>query len=133
MVASNVSNRYMEDSILTAKPEQLTLMLYNGCIKNMNIGRKAIEEKDHEQASMHLVKAQKIVSELRATLDFSYSISNQLYALYTYVLENLIASNVKKDTEALTTAQGIITELRDAWYQAMKLKEQQSAEATVAV
>ena len=44
MLASNYQ-KYQQNSVLTASPQELTLMLYNGGIKFCNVGIKAIEEK----------------------------------------------------------------------------------------
>ena len=64
----NAAEAYRRQQIMTATPEALTLMLYNGCLKFINEGTEALERKDYEQANISLQKAQNIISEFRITL-----------------------------------------------------------------
>lgn len=119
-MVNNAAEAYKRQQIMTATPEALTLMLYNGCLKFMDEGRKGIEEKDWEAANVSLQKAQAILSEFRVTLNMEYEISKQLLPLYTYCYDRLVYGNLKSDVAAVDEAKEIITELRDAWVQAMK-------------
>jgi flagellar protein FliS len=123
MAMNNIQNKYLEDSVMTATPQQLTLMLYNGCIKNMNVAKQAMQAKEIEKTNEGLVKAQRIILELRTTLDESYPISKQLSALYTYIWDRLVEANIKKECEQLDIAMDMVTELRDTWFEAMKLSK----------
>lgn len=116
---------YKRQQIMTATPEALTLMLYNGCLRFMTEGREAIEKKDYEQANTSLQKAQNIISEFRITLKMEYDIAKQLLPLYNYVYDRLVEANLKSDVTKIDEAKGIITELRDAWAQAMKKARQE--------
>ena len=49
-----------------------------------------------------------------------YEIAHQLLPLYNYVYDRLVEANMKSDLAQLDEAKNIITELRDAWAQAMK-------------
>lgn len=120
---------YKRQQVLTATPEALTLMLYNGCLRFMKEGAEAIEKKDYEQANISLQKAQNIIAEFRITLNMDYEISHQLLPLYNYVYDRLVEGNVKADTKMIAEAQGIITELRDAWALAMKKARQEKGAA----
>lgn len=120
---------YKRQQVLTATPEALTLMLYNGCLRFMKEGRDAIEKKEYEQANTSLQKAQNIIAEFRVTLNMDYEISHQLMPLYNYVYDRLVEGNVKADVNMISEAQGIITELRDAWAQAMKKARQEKGAA----
>lgn len=120
MALNNAVYQYQQNSIMTATPEELTLMLYNGCIKAIRFSKVAIEDKDFEKTNVYICKAEAIIRELRATLDMKYDISKNLYDLYTYFLDRLIESNVKKDTGILNEIEGFVVQLRDAWTQAMK-------------
>ena len=116
---------YKRQQVMTATPEALTLMLYNGCLRFMTEGREAIEKKDYEQANTSLQKAQNIISEFRITLKMEYDIAKQLLPLYNYVYDRLVEANLKSDVTRIDEAKGIITELRDAWAQAMKKARQE--------
>ena len=110
---------------MTATPEALTLMLYNGCLKFIDEGIQSVKDKKWEDANTSLQKAQNIISEFRITLDMDYDISKQLMPLYNYTYDRLVEGNIKSDVAMLEEAKGIIKELRDAWAQAMKKARQE--------
>ena len=116
----NAAEEYRRQQVLNAPPEQLTLMLYNGCLKFIDEGITGVNEKKHEDANTSIQKAQRIISEFRVTLNMDYEISHQLLPLYNYVYDRLVEGNIKSDTSKLIEAKEIITELRDAWVEAMK-------------
>ena len=116
----NAAEAYRRNQVLNAPPEQLTLMLYNGCLKFIDEGITAVEEKNFENANITLQKAQRIISEFRMTLNMDYEISHQLLPLYDYVYNKLVEGNMKSEVDPLNEAKTIIKELRDAWVEAMK-------------
>lgn len=120
MTYNNMYQQYQQNSIMTASPEELTLMLYNGAIKFINLGKLHIENKEIEKANNAIKRAQDIIMELNNTLDMNYEISNNLRSLYTFILEKLIDANIKKDVKFLDEALPLIEEIRDTWKEAMK-------------
>lgn len=116
----NAAEAYKRQQVLTATPEQLTLMLYNGCLKFIGEGIESVNGKKYEDANTSLQKAQRIISEFRLTLNMDYEISHQLFPLYNYVYDRLVEGNMRSDVAPLEEAKEIITELRDAWVGAMK-------------
>ncbi len=69
MAMQNPYAQYNRSKILTASPAELTLMLYEGSIKFCNIAIMAIEHNEIEKAHTNIIRVQKIIDELRATLD----------------------------------------------------------------
>jgi flagellar protein FliS len=116
----NAAEAYRNQQIMNAPPEQLTLMLYNGCLRFIEDGIIAVNEKKFEEANTSLQKAQRIISEFRLTLNMEYEIAQQLLPLYDYVYNRLVEGNIRSDTKPLEEARGIMTELRDAWVGAMR-------------
>lgn len=121
MNAASTANAYKTQQVMTASPEELTLMLYNGAIRFVGESIQAIENKDIEKAHKANLRAQDIVREFMATLDMQYDISHALMALYDYIEYRLIQGNSKKEVEPLVEAKGMLTELRDTWVQALRL------------
>ena len=119
-MVNNAAEAYKRQQIMTATPEALTLMLYNGCLKFIDAGLQGVKAEQWEAANNSLQKAQSIISEFRITLDMDYEISHQLMPLYNYTYDRLVEGNIKSDVAMLEEAKGIIKELRDAWAQAMK-------------
>ena len=119
-MVNSAAEAYKKQQIMTATPEALTLMLYNGCLKFIKEGADALTEKNYEAANTSLQKAQNIISEFRVTLNMDYEISHQLLPLYNYAYDRLVEGNLDDNFDAIKEATDIITELRDAWAQAMK-------------
>ena len=116
----NAAEAYRQQRILNAPPEHLTLMLYNGCLKFIDDGIESLGKQDYESANNLFQRAQRIISEFRLTLNFDYEITHQLLPLYNYIYDRLVEGNIKSDLAQINEAKGMITELRDAWVQAMK-------------
>ena len=121
MALNNPYNQYKENSVLTASPQELTLMLYNGALKFMHQGKLSIEQRNIQGANEALKRAQDIIDELNITLDMNFELSKNLRALYIFVNERLFEANIKKDIKYIDEAYNMVTELRDTWKQAMKL------------
>jgi len=89
--------RYQEEVIMTKPPEELTLMLYDGCIRFIKAAMQAIDEKKLDKANENIIKAENIITELMSTLDMQYEISKNLMSLYDFIYRWLIQANLKKD------------------------------------
>ncbi len=124
-MVNNAAEAYKRQQIMTATPEALTLMLYNGCLKFIDEGIQSVKDQKWEDANTSLQKAENIISEFRITLDMDYDISKQLMPLYNYTYDRLVEGNMKSDVTMLEEARSIIKELRDAWAQAMKKARQE--------
>ena len=113
--------KYKENSVNTATKEELTLMLYDGCIKFMNLAKIGIEEKNIEKANDNLLKAQAIITELDITLNMDIEISKNMHSLYDFALSRLVDANLKKDASLIDDAKSVIVDVRDAWKEAMNI------------
>ncbi|MCX7748489.1 MAG: flagellar export chaperone FliS [Clostridia bacterium] len=129
MTLNNAYNQYKENSVYTASPEELTLMLYNGLIKFLMQAQLAIDEKDIQKANTSIIRSQDIIFEFQSTLDMTYEISHNLALMYEYMNRRLIQANIKKDKEIVEEVLGYARELRDTWQQAMKIAKQQQGGA----
>ncbi len=113
-------DHYRENRVITAQPEELTLMLYNGLVKFIMKSQYDILKKDMEGAHNNIVKSQNIILEFIATLDQQYEVSKGLLSLYDYMNRRLIEANTQKNPEILSEVLELAKELRDTWEQAMK-------------
>ncbi len=96
-------------------------MLYEGAIKFCNIAVKAIEDKDIEKAHANIVKAEKIIEEFQATLNFKYEVAKDFNNVYIYISERLVQANMKKDKEILEEVLTHLRTMRDTWKEVMRL------------
>lgn len=108
--------RYKQNSVETATPGKLILMLYDAAIRSLHQARAGVEEKDIEKANKNLLKVQDILTELMASLDFEQGeVAGSLYRLYEYMNHRLIQANLKKDTGMILEVENMLAELRKAW------------------
>ena len=119
ILISNPYQKYKENSINTASKEEITLMLYDGCIKFMNLAQIGIQEKNTQKANENLIKAQNIITELDSTLNMDVEISKNFHMLYDFALSRLIDANIQKKEEFVDDAKMVIVDLRDGWKEAM--------------
>lgn len=126
MIKNNAHQQYQTNMVKTASPQELTLMLYSGLVKFLNITIQGLEEGSIEKASNNNFRAQDIIQEFMSTLDMSYEVSKGLMALYDYMNTRLIEANIKKEKAIVEEVLMLAEQLRDTWAQAMKLAKQQS-------
>lgn len=119
-MAYNALNQYKQNTVFTATPEELTLMLYDGAIKFINIAKLNIEKGDVVKAHEAIIRAEDIVIELNASLNMDYEVSKNLRSIYDFVMEKLVDGNIKKDVKPLDEALELLTDLRDTWKEAIK-------------
>lgn len=118
-------NAYKQNSVTTASPGELTLMLYNGCLKFLTRAKKAIEEKNIEEKNTNIQKAQAIISELMSTLNADLDVSKQMIPLYEYINRRLMEGNITNDLAIIEEVEGLVTEFRDTWKEVIKITRQQ--------
>ena len=117
---SNPYQQYQQNQVDTATPDRLLLMMYNGALKFIKTAREGIVEKDIEKANNHIIKVQDIVYELMSSLDLETGeLAQNLLALYYYINNRLMEANINKDEEILKEVESLLTDMRDAWKEAI--------------
>jgi flagellar protein FliS len=113
----NASQAYAQDSILTAAPEKLVVMLYDGLARFLARGAAAIRAEDIAAAGTALNRAGAILDELLATLDPAAGgeIAERLAEIYLFCKRELLAAQLKRDPARIERAAKLLAELRDAW------------------
>lgn len=117
---------YQAQSILTASPGQLILLMYDGALRFMAQARAAFDQPEEtprriEHINTALLRAQAIIGELRANLDFKSGgeIAVNLDRLYDYHLRRLYECNIRKSEIPLIEVEGLVRELRNGWAEMM--------------
>ncbi|MEZ0493711.1 flagellar export chaperone FliS [Kineococcus sp. TBRC 1896] len=120
MTYGRQANRYLGDSLATASPTALLVMLYDRLLLDLRRAEQAQREQDRETAHVNLVHAQAIVQELQASLKVdAWEGGTGLMALYTWVLSELTAANVDCDAERTARCRVETVEpLAEAWREA---------------
>ena len=113
--------QYNNSKIMTASPAELTLMLYEGAIKFCNISMLGIEQNDINKGHTNIVKAERIIEEFLATLNYKYPVAKDFENVYNYIYDRLVEANLKKDKEILEEVLKHLREMRDTWKEVMRL------------
>ena len=124
MAIQNPYQAYQSNTVNTASPGELTLMLYNGCLKFIKAARVAIEAKKIQARHENLLKAQNIINELRVTLNMDVAISKEMMTMYEYLYTRLVEANTQNNPAILDEVEELVTEFRDTWKQAIQLNRQ---------
>ncbi|MGO4692885.1 flagellar export chaperone FliS [Paenibacillus sp. FSL A5-0031] len=123
-------NKYLQNTVQTATPGQLLIMLYDGAIRFCRQGIEAIREQRYSDANTSLLRVQDIVSEFVITIDRSNPISENLLHLYEYFNMRLIEANMKKDVEPVEEVLSHLIDLKETWIQAAKQYNQLAAQTS---
>lgn len=112
----NLKQEYLTQSVLTASPADLIVMLFDSCIKNLRLAEICLSENnDLNKTNLHFQKAQQIIMELVNCLDTSFELSAQLLDIYDFLLRTLREMNIKKDLSLMPDVLDILTSMRDTW------------------
>jgi flagellar protein FliS len=115
---ASAQRAYTESAVLTAPPERLILMLYDGAIRFLSQGAVALRRNDIPQARERVRRAEAIIDELNWSLDMSHGeVPERLRAIYLFCKRHLIEATIQKDPDRIATVQRLLGELREAWEQ----------------
>ncbi|MDF2667949.1 MAG: flagellar export chaperone FliS [Paenibacillus sp.] len=118
-------NKYLENTVQTASPAQLLIMLCDGAIRFSKKSLEDIKNDDFISANTNIGKVQDIVNEFIITLDRSSPVAENLLRLYEYFSYLLIQANIKKDPVPIHEVVGYLVELKETWIQAAKITNSQ--------
>ena len=113
----NYQKEALKTRVAGADRYEIIQMLMSGSIEKMVLSKVAIDKKNFEAKSEHLSKASAIISALRDCLDFNAGgeVTENLYALYSYMNERLIDASVKNDVNIVDEVSNLLKEIKSAW------------------
>ncbi|TWI57876.1 flagellar export chaperone FliS [Halalkalibacter nanhaiisediminis] len=104
-------------------PQELTALLYEACLTNLEDSLTHIDEKDFIRANEKLQKASDIVHRLGAGINYEAGIvADQLEQVYNYMADKLVEANLKKDKAVVQEVITVLEPIMNAWNEAMKTK-----------
>ena len=119
MSAASLRSRYLGDSVATASPQQVLVMLYDRLTLDLERAQVAVADGDRARVNDELQHAQAIVLELLSSLQVDvWEGGPRLAALYNWLLGELVQANMKMDGNRITSCRQVVEPLRDAWRQA---------------
>lgn len=110
---------YQQSSVLTAPPERLVVMLYDGARRFLAQSALAMREGRHAEADERMRRGELIVDELLCTLDMEAGgeIASTLQGLYVFFLSQLSQARLERNADKVTWVADQLGELRVAWAQ----------------
>ena len=119
MSTASLRSRYLGDSVATASPQRILVMLYDRLVLDLERAELALDTGDRTEAAAQIQHAQDIVFELRESLRVdAWEGGPRLAALYTWMITELVQAGVKRDRNRVSACRQIAEPLRDAWRQA---------------
>lgn len=138
MYAQDYARTYRANSILTASPGQLVLLLFDAALNSLAIARKACDEapadpRKLEAVHTQLVKAQKIIAELQGTLNLEAGgeFARTMHRLYDYYDRRLVEANLKKQSAPIAEVERLLGEVRNAWSEMLRQQDTAAPQAVL--
>jgi flagellar protein FliS len=128
MTSPALRDRYLNDTVTTASPARLVVLLYERLALDLGQAEELLRTGDRDTASRRLLHAQDIVLELRTALDVAaWDAAPGLAQIYGFLLTELIAANVNADADRVMVCLTLVEPLLDAWRQAAAAVSEQAA------
>lgn len=120
MSYAHAAAAYQRNAVLTASPEKLVKMLYDGAIKNLERCKESLSDPAtarSPEVSASIGKALGIVGELRASLDMAVGgkIAQDLDRLYEFSIDQITQSNSTRTTAGVGNALRVLRTLKEGW------------------
>lgn len=120
MTYAQAAATYQRNAILTASPEKLIKLLYDGAIKNLEKSKAGLSDPKtarSPEVGQTLSRAMGILGELRASLDHAAGgdIARKLDNLYEFSLDQLSQSNLTRNVAGVNHALQVLRTLKEGW------------------
>jgi flagellar secretion chaperone FliS len=114
---ANPSAAYRQQSVLTASPGQLVVMLYDGALRFLLQAATAMRADDQAGCDQKLRRAEAIIDELHATLDKDRGgeVASRLEGIYVFCKRRLIEARIERAPAMIEKVSELLSELREAW------------------
>jgi flagellar protein FliS len=120
MTYAQAAATYQRNAILTASPEKLVKLLYDGAIKNLEKSRIGLSDPKtarSPEVGNALGKAMGILGELRASLDHAAGgqVAKDLDRLYEFGLDQLSQANLTRTANGVANTLQVMRTLKEGW------------------
>ncbi len=116
-MAFDINNPYLRTKVLTASPEELRLMLLDGALHFVTVGREGLAATDYEKVYEGFSQSKAIVMELITTLrpEHAPELCSRMSSLYTYIYRLLMEASFQRDDAKADEAQKLLEYERETW------------------
>ncbi|OHE71239.1 MAG: flagellar export chaperone FliS [Verrucomicrobia bacterium GWC2_42_7] len=130
MNPKELAKSYKSNSVETASPGKLVLMLFDGALRFMQVARTGFNEPNpvarNEIINNNITKTQNIITELQISLDptMDTDFTRTMRGLYDFMLKELQKANLKKTIGPIDNVYKMLNEIRDAWAEMLTKQDQ---------
>ena len=119
------SNHYQNNQVMTASPEQILIMLYDGAIRFVRQAKQAMVNGRQADKATSISKAVAIITEFSNTLDYEVGgeIALDLSQLYAFMIRELAAVNAQSNADRLEPVEKILLDLREGFAGAAEINQ----------
>ena len=120
-------NPYANAQVNSASPEQILVLLYDAAIRDVKEAMGALEADDRMRKAKSLDHGVKVVTELLNSLrpEKAPEIAENLSNLYDFMIDRMIRSNSQNENCDLQAVLNLLSELRGAWVEAIRINRTQ--------
>ncbi len=120
MSYADAAAAYRRNAILTASPEKVIKLLYDGAIQNLErsrIGLSDSQTSHSAEVGVALGKAISIIGELRSALDHEVGgkIAENLDTLYEFSTDQISEANISRKPEPVENTLRVLRTLKEGW------------------
>lgn len=128
--------KYLETKVLTASPEELTLIVFDVLIVSSTKALDKLKTTPDDVQAIHdnLIRAQRSLALLMGSLDFEIGgeLAVNLFRVYEFWHHELVLANMQQDPTRVARLLPDFKEYRVTWAQAQKMRRAQMQQSTVA-
>ncbi|CUX71876.1 Flagellar protein FliS [Clostridium sp. C105KSO15] len=120
-MASYGYQHYKEQTVNTMTPGEMLNLLYDEILKRLTRAELALEKEDYELFEQSIQRAADIVTYLKDTLNYDYTISAELRRMYDFFLYEFSRIRAGRNLDVIREVRPLIIDLRDAFKEAQRL------------
>ena len=111
--------------VAQASKSELIVIMYEMAVKYIDDGTEALQAGNVQEFRVNIKRAKAVVNELASVLDLRFSVSSNLLALYTYMNNVMVKSDINLKTDDLIRVRAMLEKLHTAFG---KVSEQDNTE-----
>jgi|1185.fasta_scaffold24718_4 flagellar protein FliS len=115
---ASAKQAYTSSAVMTAPPQQLVVMLYDGAIRFLRQSAAGMRVGNREVALNRMQRAEAIIDELNVSLDMSQGeVATRLRSIYLFCRRHLNEALIERDADKIDQVTRLLADLREAWQQ----------------
>ena len=111
--------------VAQASKSELIVIMYEMAVKYIDDGTEALQAGNVQEFRVNIKRAKAVVNELASVLDLRFSVSSNLLALYTYMNNVMVKSDITLKIDDLIRVRAMLEKLHTAFG---KVSEQDNTE-----